>query len=48
MADSGNRIVNAFLTYKEVLVRVLLRLSVQPADVDDILQESLVRALLTA
>ena len=47
MADSGNRIVNAFLTYKEVLVRVLLRLSVQPADVDDILQESLVRALLT-
>ncbi|MEZ5892089.1 MAG: sigma-70 family RNA polymerase sigma factor [Parvularculaceae bacterium] len=45
MADSENRIVNAFLSYKDVLIRVLLRMSVQPSDVDDILQESLARTL---
>lgn len=45
MAEIENRIVRTFLGYKDVLVRVLLRLSVQPADVDDILQESLARAL---
>lgn len=46
MIDSENKVVSAFLSYKTVLIRVLLRLSVQPADVDDILQESLTRALL--
>lgn len=45
MADSNSRIISAFLSYKNVLVRVLLRLRVQPADVDDILQESLARTL---
>ena len=45
MTKSGNRIVRAFHAYRDVLVRTLVRLSVQPADVDDILQESLARAL---
>lgn len=45
MSGSGNKIVNAFLNYRDVLVRTLVRLSVQPADVDDILQESLARTL---
>ena len=40
-----NKIVSAFVNYRDVLVRALLRLSVQPSDVDDILQESLARAL---
>lgn len=45
MRDVESKIVAAFLGYKEVLVRVLLRMSVKPADVDDILQESVARAL---
>lgn len=45
MPDAPNRIVCEFLKYRDVLVRALLRLSVQPVDVDDILQESLTRAL---
>ena len=45
MAKSGNPVVKAFIAYRDVLVRTLVRLSVQPADVDDILQESLVRAM---
>ncbi len=45
MREGPSKIVAAFLGYKEVLVRVLLRMSVKPADVDDILQESLTRAL---
>jgi len=43
--DGQSKIVAAFLGYKEVLVRVLLRMSVRPADIDDILQESVTRAL---
>lgn len=45
MSDKDNRIISAFVNYRDVLVRGLLRLSVQPADVDDILQEALARAL---
>lgn len=45
MPKTENRIVRAYLAYREVLVRVLLRMSVKPADVDDILQESLARTL---
>lgn len=45
MSEPENRIVKAFAAYKDVLIRVLLRLSVQPSDVDDILQETLTRAL---
>ena len=45
MTKSGNPVVKAFLGYRDALVRTLVRLSVQPADVDDILQESLARAL---
>ena len=40
-----SRIAAAFLGYKDVLVRILLRMSVKPADIDDILQESFTRAL---
>jgi hypothetical protein len=46
MSGSGNKAVNTLLTCKELLVRVLLRLSEPPADVDAILPESLMRALL--
>ncbi len=42
---SENRIFQAYLSYKDVLVRSLLRWSVQPSDVDDILQETLRRTL---
>lgn len=45
MPDANNKIVKAYLGYKQILVRVLLRMSVKPADVDDILQESLARTL---
>lgn len=45
MRDTGNRIVRAFLNYRDVLTAALLKLSVKPFDVDDILQESLARAL---
>ncbi len=45
MSKSGKSIVQAFQRYKNVLVKALVRLSVKPADVDDILQESLTRAL---
>ncbi|HPE31125.1 MAG TPA: RNA polymerase sigma factor [Parvularculaceae bacterium] len=45
MSDSESRIVGEFLKYRKLLIRVLLRLSVQPSDVDDILQESLARTL---
>lgn len=45
MAEPENRILRAFAAYKDVLIRTLLRLSVQPTDVDDILQESLARTL---
>ena len=45
MPPKNNRIVRAFLNYRDVLTRVLLRLSVKPSDVDDILQEALARAL---
>ncbi len=42
---SENRIVRAFLGYRDVLVRALLRWSVDPNDVDDVLQEALRRTL---
>jgi RNA polymerase sigma factor (sigma-70 family) len=45
VGEGQSKIVAAFLGYKEVLVRVLLRMSVRPADIDDILQESVTRAL---
>jgi RNA polymerase sigma factor (sigma-70 family) len=45
MTKKVNRIVKTFLGYKDVLTAALLRLSVQPVDVDDILQETLTRAL---
>ena len=45
MSDSENRIWKAFIDYRDVLVRGILRMSVQPSDVDDILQESLARTL---
>lgn len=43
--EGQSKIVGAFLGYKKVLVRVLLRMSVKPSDIDDILQESITRAL---
>ena len=45
MSHTDNRIVKAFLNYRDVLTRALLRFSVKPSDVDDILQESLARAI---
>lgn len=45
MPDSSNKIWKAFTEYRDVLVRALLRTSIQPADVDDILQESFARTL---
>ena len=45
MPGSELKIVRVFLKYRDVLVKALLRLSVQPTDVDDILQESLARTL---
>ena len=43
--QNANRIAKAFLNYRDVLTRSLLRMSVKPSDVDDILQESLTRAI---
>ncbi|WP_417459816.1 RNA polymerase sigma factor [Kordiimonas sp.] len=45
MSKRKNRILGTFAEYRDVLVRGLLRLSVRPSDVDDILQESLTRTL---
>ncbi len=45
MSGKDNKITNAFVEYRDVLVRALLRLSVRPSDVDDILQETLARTL---
>jgi DNA-directed RNA polymerase specialized sigma24 family protein len=45
VTEGQNRIVRAFLDYRDAIVRMLLRLSVRPEDVDDILQESLARAM---
>lgn len=45
MPKRKNKILNAFTEYRDVLVRGMLRLSVRPSDVDDILQESLARTL---
>lgn len=45
MPENPNRIVGTFLKYRDALIRALLRLSVRPEDVDDILQESLARAI---
>ncbi len=45
MSNRNKKMVQTFLSYRDVLTRALLRLSVKPSDVDDILQESLVRAL---
>lgn len=44
-AKKDGGIARAFLKYRDVLTGALLRLSVQPSDVDDILQEALARAL---
>ena len=43
--DQRNQIVSAFLACRDGLVRSLLKMSVQPTDVDDILQETVVRVL---
>jgi len=45
MSKRKNKILSAFAEYRDVLVRGMLRLSVRPSDVDDILQESLARTL---
>ncbi len=45
MPKRKNEILSAFAEYRDVLVRGILRLSVRPSDVDDILQESLARTL---
>lgn len=45
MSKRKNRILSAFVEYRDVLVRGMLRLSVRPSDVDDVLQESLARTL---
>ncbi|MGS2722739.1 RNA polymerase sigma factor [Porticoccus sp. GXU_MW_L64] len=45
LAKKHNRILEAFYQYRDVLVRTLVRMSVAPADVDDILQETLARTI---
>ena len=45
MSKRKAKILTAFAEYRDVLVRCMLRLSVRPSDVDDILQESLARTL---
>ena len=44
MKDGRSDIYGVFLKYRDALVRALIRLSVKPEDVDDILQETLARA----
>lgn len=43
--DQRNHIISAFYACRDGLVRSLLKMSVQPTDVDDILQETVVRVL---
>ncbi len=45
MPKRQNKILHTFVAYQNVLVRTLLRMSVKPEDVDDILQETVTRAL---
>ncbi|MFC3052334.1 RNA polymerase sigma factor [Kordiimonas pumila] len=45
MSKMHDSIIKTFLSYREVLVRTLLRMSVKPEDIDDILQETIVRAI---
>ena len=43
MVERPSYITNVFLEHRDAIVRMILRLSVKPEDVDDILQESLLR-----
>ncbi|OKY26347.1 MULTISPECIES: RNA polymerase sigma factor [Thalassotalea] len=42
---SNNRVLNAFQACKDGLVRSIMKMSVEPQDVDDILQETFIRVL---
>jgi RNA polymerase sigma factor (sigma-70 family) len=43
--QSNNRVLTAFQSCRDGLVRSIMKMSVEPQDVDDILQESFIRVL---
>jgi len=43
--QSSNKVLNAFQSCRDGLVRSIMKMSVEPQDVDDILQETFIRVL---